>query len=407
MASIEKRGRYWSVRYRAVDDIGNETNKRVSGFKSRAEAEKAAGTLEPATAAGIDVHGDKQTCGYWMERWFAESCAGRVEATTLSKYSDALDILRETAIYNTQVRNTNRRTLPVLIEVIRTRGGRERTVRTALDTTEPLRFALSWALQSGYLMVNPIAGSRLPAAETPKQVILDDHDMDELVREAATVRVSPNKRTVTGGSFYIPVLLALYGGLRREEAAGLTWDNVDIKRKTITITAVEAATTQGKRVKKAPKTKKSRRTISMPRFVMDALRASPRRSDYVCVRRDGKPLALHSYSKAVARIIEKINKERAERGEAPMPKASYHDLRHTHAAYLIRLGQHPAVIQDRLGHGSIKITMDTYGYLMPGMQEGAAEAMEKAGTKPGTQAGKPTLKLIINGKIDEMKALEK
>lgn len=407
MAAIGKRGNSWFVRYRVYDDMGNVTHKRVSGYKTEQEAEEAAKVLEPATAAGIDVHGDRQTCGYWMERWFVESCAGRVEDTTLSKYSDALDILRETSIYDIQVRKTNKRTLPILIESIRTRGGKARTVRTALDTTEPLRFALSWAFQSGYLMINPIAGSKLPAAETPEQIILDDQDMIDLIHEASVTRISPKKGTITGGSFYIPIMLALYGGLRREEAAGLKWENVDFKRKTITIVSVEAATTQGMRVKKGPKSKKSRRTISMPQFVMDVLKSAPKRSDYVCVRRDGQPLALHSYSKAVARIIEKINKERSDHKAPLMPKAGYHDLRHTHAAYLIRLGQHPAVIQDRLGHSSIKITMDTYGYLMPGMQEGAAEAMEKMGTKMGTIAAKPTLKLHINGRIGDKKAAEK
>ena len=57
-------------------------------------------------------------------------------------------------------------------------------------------------------------------------------------------------------------------------------------------------------------------------------------------------------------------------------KIRFHDLRHTHAAMLIRLGIQPKVISERLGHASIKITMDLYGYLMPGLQEAVADALE-------------------------------
>lgn len=59
-----------------------------------------------------------------------------------------------------------------------------------------------------------------------------------------------------------------------------------------------------------------------------------------------------------------------------MPEATYHDLRHTHAAMLIKLGTQPKIIQERLGHASIKITMDTYGYLMTGLQEAVADALD-------------------------------
>jgi integrase len=53
----------------------------------------------------------------------------------------------------------------------------------------------------------------------------------------------------------------------------------------------------------------------------------------------------------------------------------FHDLRHTHAAILIAQGEHPKVIQHRLGHSSIKVTLDTYGHLFEGLDEAAAERL--------------------------------
>jgi integrase len=54
----------------------------------------------------------------------------------------------------------------------------------------------------------------------------------------------------------------------------------------------------------------------------------------------------------------------------------FHDLRHTHAALLIAAGEHPKVIQARLGHASIGTTLDTYGHLFEGLDEAAAEKLD-------------------------------
>jgi len=54
----------------------------------------------------------------------------------------------------------------------------------------------------------------------------------------------------------------------------------------------------------------------------------------------------------------------------------FHDLRHTHATQLLQAGVHPKVVQERLGHASIGITLDTYSHVMPGMQEEAAKKID-------------------------------
>ncbi|SEU24429.1 tyrosine-type recombinase/integrase, partial [Paenibacillus sp. NFR01] len=49
----------------------------------------------------------------------------------------------------------------------------------------------------------------------------------------------------------------------------------------------------------------------------------------------------------------------------------FHDLRHTHATILLKRGVHPKIVQERLGHSSIQITLDTYSHVLPGLQEAA------------------------------------
>jgi len=54
-----------------------------------------------------------------------------------------------------------------------------------------------------------------------------------------------------------------------------------------------------------------------------------------------------------------------------------HDLRHTHASLLLREGGHPKVVQARLGHSTISVTLDTYSHVTPGLQEAAALRFEE------------------------------
>ncbi len=53
-----------------------------------------------------------------------------------------------------------------------------------------------------------------------------------------------------------------------------------------------------------------------------------------------------------------------------------HDSRHTHASLLLKQGVHPKIVQERLGHGSIQITLDTYSHVAPGLQQAAANKFD-------------------------------
>ena len=59
--------------------------------------------------------------------------------------------------------------------------------------------------------------------------------------------------------------------------------------------------------------------------------------------------------------------------ETKLARIRFHDLRHTHATLALQAGVHPKVVQERLGHSDISITLQTYSHVLPGMQEEAAE----------------------------------
>jgi len=55
----------------------------------------------------------------------------------------------------------------------------------------------------------------------------------------------------------------------------------------------------------------------------------------------------------------------------------FHDLRHSHATLLLKVGIHPKIVSERLGHANIGITLDTYSHVLPGLQEKAAERFDE------------------------------
>lgn len=166
------------------------------------------------------------------------------------------------------------------------------------------------------------------------------------------------------------VLTAAYTGLRWGELAALEVgaDGLDLLRRRIRVTRI-LTEVSGRLKVGPPKTNASKRTVILPRFLVDELAyhledgAKPR----VFAAPDGGALRRTNWQ---------------PRTWIPAVRASvglplrFHDLRHTHAAMLIAQGTHPKVIQARLGHASITTTLNTYGHLFDGLDEEAADNLD-------------------------------
>lgn len=178
-----------------------------------------------------------------------------------------------------------------------------------------------------------------------------------------------------------PAFLLEWGtGIRCGELLGLKWEDVDLNKGYISIRR-SLIMLKGGLGFSEPKTEKSRRTIPLPVEVVKELKSwktkqaeeklflGPAYQDngLVICEVDGTPLAPRNFT----RLFEKLLKE------AELPKIRFHDLRHTHATMLLVLGEHPKVVQERLGHSTITMTLDTYSHVMPGLQEQASSKLSE------------------------------
>ena len=81
---------------------------------------------------------------------------------------------------------------------------------------------------------------------------------------------------------------------------------------------------------------------------------------------EGKPLLPDTITHAWIKLVRRTGLEGIR----------LHDARHTHASLMLKQGIHPKVVQERLGHASIQITLDTYSHVVPGLQEAAAKRFD-------------------------------
>jgi len=225
---------------------------------------------------------------------------------------------------------------------------------------------LRHAVRMQLLAVNPA-----DAVVAPRVV---HKEMDFLEAEQSATLL----RQLDGTSLYLPVLLALGTGMRRGELLALRWCDIDLDGRTLVVarTLEEAFGTVST---KQPKTVKSRRRITLPSILVDALRAenakqaektlvSPPgddRSDVVLRAPNGRPWRPAAFDRAWRRF--KRNNGIPVR---------FHDLRHSHASQLLVAGVHVKVVSERLGHASVGITLDVYSHVIPALQEEAAEKID-------------------------------
>ena len=88
---------------------------------------------------------------------------------------------------------------------------------------------------------------------------------------------------------------------------------------------------------------------------------------HVFTNPDGTSLSPDGVSRAFSQIMAVLG----------LSGVRLHDLRHTHATLMLKMGVHPKIVSERLGHANIGITLDTYSHVLPGLQEAAAEAFEQ------------------------------
>jgi integrase len=179
--------------------------------------------------------------------------------------------------------------------------------------------------------------------------------------------------------YFAAYVLVATTGMRRGELCGLCWDSVDLEQGVAVVQRQMLVLKDGLSLEDTTKSKSGRRSIILTDDAVRELKAYRREqakerlllgpayqdNNLVFCKEDGSPIDPRDFTKRFQRIL----------GRAGLPKVRLHDLRHTHASLLLARGVHPKVVQERLGHSSITMTLDLYSHLTPGLQEAAAASL--------------------------------
>jgi len=351
MATIE-RTEHGTYRLRWRNPQG-KTRSRT--FKTRNDARNHQRQLETDLHTGhyADPQGGKTR----LERWITEWHYGRIglRPSTTARDDSYIRNLILPHLADTALRNLTPATIRSWIRTIHATYA----PATVHKAHQILRAALEAAVRDGLLATNPATNTPLPKLEKPEHRYLTIDEIHQLANA-----IDPPFRAL--------IYTGALAGLRPGELAALHITDLDLLRKTLRVerTATEVA---GHLAYGRPKTPASLRTISIPTVLVDVLAEHlatyPTDTPFVFTSATGKPLRWtglrrRAWKRAVAISV----------GEPCTP----HVLRHSHAALAIAEGVHPKVLQARMGHSSIAVTMDTYGGLFSGFDEDVATAFDDA-----------------------------
>ncbi|MBE3586525.1 MAG: tyrosine-type recombinase/integrase [Thermoanaerobacter sp.] len=371
---IRQRGENsWEIIYDAPRQPGQKRNQKsltVRGTKKDAERKLREILHQIDTNTYVDP--GKITFGQFLNRWLNDYCKINLTQTTYDGYKlniekhiiPALGDIRLSKLQPLHLQGFYRQAL----ESGRLDGKGGLSPKTVHQLHRIIHRALEVTVKWQLLGRNVADAVEPPKCKDYEARVYDEKDVERLLSAAEGTRM------------YAPILLTLATGLRRGELLGLRWEDVDFKKHTITVNQTLYKTSAGLEIK-TPKTKKSRRTITLPASVVDELKrhkanqakeklqAGEFYTDHglVFCREDGSPWNPRSFSRDYRDLLKKHN----------LPLIRFHDLRHTHASILLRQGVHPKVVSERLGHSQIGITLDIYSHILPGIQEEVAKQLDE------------------------------
>lgn len=162
--------------------------------------------------------------------------------------------------------------------------------------------------------------------------------------------------------------IAFLTGLRKGELFALRKCDIDFNNKFLMIRKTQSIGADGKIVITSTKTKTSCRRVDLNDRSFEILKRRAENSigDFI-FSRNGKMIVPYNITNTIKRKCKL----------AEIPPHTFHDLRHGHATFLLSKGVHPKIVQERLGHASCTITLDTYSHMVPGMQKSAIKALDE------------------------------
>jgi integrase len=366
MSNRKRRGRGEGGVYQRGDglwccsvSLGHNANgrlqRKVVYGKTKQEAQAKLRTLQAQAGRLTDTSAGAVSVGVFLEQWL-EAVRPSIARGTWAKYRQHVRNLLAPHIGAIKLAQLNSLHVEGLYRLLADAGHGTGQQRNAGST---LRAALSWAVRHRLIAVNAGKRVKMPAhAQRDIKPLEPDH-IAAFLRAASTDRL------------FAMYALAVDSGCRLGELLGLMWSDVDFERGAVAIRR-SLEEVGGELNLKQPKTAKSRRTIVLSAFTLDALQEH--RRAMLAEGRYGpdRPVFCGATTKSWLRKSDVYRHSFALILDRAGLKFRFHDLRHTCASLLLATGTDIKTVQERLGHSTATMTLNTYSHVLAGAQGAAA-----------------------------------
>lgn len=365
----------WSIRIRLGKDpaTGKYQQQWFTVQGSHNDAQKRLTEILSQLDTGGYIKPGKDTVADYLTRWLAEYAEPNLSPRSFERYRDIVNRRFIPEFGNIQLTKLKPEHLQKHYTGMLNSGLSSRSVRYHHAVMHSaLQIAVKWGL---------VARNVADAVEPPR---IRRSEMQTWNEKEAGQFLEAAK----GGQYYALFYTALFTGMRRSELLALRWQDIDFIYSQIQVSRSLHQLKNGDYVFTEPKSARSRRTIALPPsafLVLESYRKakeieskmlgiSLNENDLVFSNL-GKPFRPNTITRAWSMLAAK----------AGVKVIRLHDARHTHASLMLKQGIHPKVVQERLGHASIQMTLDTYSHVAPGLQEAAAASFDKLLQIPGSK----------------------
>jgi integrase len=314
--------------------------------------------------AGLTLDGAQKSLSDFLEQWLG-SIRLSVRPMTLSQYRQIVRMHIIPMLGSIKLKDLRPDQIQTLYNQKLDSGT---SARTVLLIHAVLHRSLKQAFKWGIIGRNPASVVTRPKVVRKEMMTLNDNQVRTLILIAKGTR------------YEVLFWLAVTTGMRQGELLGLRWSDLDWRSKKLHVQRQLQRTSAGQ-IFSEPKSAAGRRVIMLGDETIKKLRAhlgvlSQERqiageqwqeNDLIFPSTKGTPWDQRNMYKYYKRFLRK----------AGLPDIRFHDLRHTAATLMLQQGVHPKVVQERLGHADITLTLNTYSHVLPVMQEEAAERLDQ------------------------------
>lgn len=369
--SIRDRGAKYQAIYSFQGPDGRQ-RRRTMMFDTRTEARHWLQSKTAAVAEGRQGDAGAITVGEYLADWLVSLQLENLEANTINWYRGAVESHIVPVLGNVRLSKLTSAKIKAFLAEKADHGRLDGQGGLGATSMRRLRVTLTKALSAAVpdlLASNPMDRVKSPEVKA-KDVTTDTWTPETMITFLEAVE---------DDRFYPLWHLACWTGLRREELSGLQWGDIDgdvlsVRRARVTV--------RGDVIIKGPKTAASRRTVDLDAETVAVMRhwkaaqaqerllAGPAWSgdDWVFTNEIGEPYRPDYLTKTLSKTLKRLD----------LPQTDIKGLRHAHATAMLKDGTHPKIVQERLGHASIKVTLDIYSSVVPGIQKDAIEKLARS-----------------------------